>query len=76
MLGVVAIDEILHNAAALEDPDLSAVGVGVGQGWDSAVRVDSCEPGRFLLVDGHIDFAGREGQAELCQRDADFDAVW
>lgn len=58
MLGVVAVDEILHDAAAFEDADFFAVGVGVGQGWDAAVRVDGCEPGRFLLVGGHVDFAG------------------
>lgn len=44
MLGVVAVDEVLHDAAALENVDLFAVGVDVGQGWNAAVRVDGCEP--------------------------------
>lgn len=75
MLGVVSVNKILHNAAAFENADFFAVGVSVGQGWDAAVRVDGCEPGRFLLVGGHVDFAGRVGQAELFQCNADLDAI-
>ena len=76
MLGVVAVDEILHDATTFEDAVLFAVGVGVGQGWDAAVWVDGCEPGRFLLVARHVDLAGGVGEAELCQSDADLDAIW
>ena len=76
IVGVVSVDEILHDAAAFEDADLFAVGMGVGQGWDAAVGVDGCEPGRFLLIGGHVDLAGGVWKAEFCQSDADLDAIW
>lgn len=75
MLRVVLVDEVLHDAAAFEDADRLAVGVHVGQGWDAAVGVDGGEPGRFLLVGRGVYFADRVGEVELCESDADFDAV-
>lgn len=74
--GVVSVDEILHDAAAFEDADFLPVGVGVCQGGNAAVWVDGREPGGFLLVRAHVDFTRRVWEAELGERNTDFDAVW
>lgn len=44
MVSVVALDEVLHNRAALKQTDELAVGKGVGQGRDAAIGVDLEEP--------------------------------
>jgi hypothetical protein len=58
VLGVVAVDEVLHNAAAFEQADRLAVGESVRQSWDAAVGVDVEEP--LLLL-----CAGVEERCEL-----------
>ena len=44
MLGVVLLDEILHDTARFEEPDGLPVREGVRQGGYPAIRVDGEEP--------------------------------
>lgn len=46
MVPIVALDEVEHDAATLEEADHLAVGVLVRHGGDAAVGVDVEEPGR------------------------------
>ena len=57
-LRVVAVDEVLHDGAALKEIDLLAVGELVGDGGDAAIRVDLAEPG--LLLGVFANFNGME----------------
>ena len=75
VLGVVRIDKILHDAAAFEDVYLVSVGVSVCQCGDSAVGIDGGEPGRFLLVGGHVYLLGFVRKSKFGEGGADFDAV-
>jgi hypothetical protein len=50
VVGIVALDEVLHDGARLEQVDGLAVGEGVGQGGNAAIGVDGEEPGLFLRV--------------------------
>lgn len=44
MVGIISVDEILHDGAALEQADLLAIGEGVRQGWNTPIGVDVEEP--------------------------------
>ena len=37
---VISLDQVLHDAAAFENADFFAVGEGVGDGGDSAIRIN------------------------------------
>lgn len=52
---VVAIDEVLKDGARLKDANGLAIGVSIGQGGDTAIRVDLNEPRLFLGVLGDVD---------------------
>jgi len=75
VLGVVCVDEVLHYAAAFEDVDFFSIGVSVCQCGNSAVGVYRGEPGRFLLVGGHVYLVDFVGETELGESNADFYAV-
>jgi vesicle coat complex subunit len=59
VLGIVAINKVLHDASTLEQSDRLAIRERVGQGGDAAIGVDGEEP-RFLL--------GTVGSVELSVR--------
>ena len=44
MVGVIAVDEILHDRTTLEQADGASVGKGVRQGGNASVGVDVEEP--------------------------------
>lgn len=75
VLGIILVDEVLLDAATLEQADLFPVGEGVGEGGDTAVGVDLEEPRLFLLVFGDVDFGHFVRDAELLEGDRDFDPV-
>ena len=54
MLRVVAVDQVLHDGAALKQADGRAVGEGVGQRGDAAVGVDLKEPGLLWAGTGGL----------------------
>jgi hypothetical protein len=56
VLRVIALDQILHDTSRLEEVDRLAIGKGVGQGGDPAVRIDGTEPGLLLRVFADVDF--------------------
>ncbi len=72
---VVLLDQILEDAAGLEDADRLAVGEGVGDGRDAPVRVDLEEPRLLLSVGRDVDVLNLVGQAELLERHRDLDPV-
>jgi hypothetical protein len=53
---VVAIHEVLHDATGFEEVDSLAVSKGVGECWDTAIGIDSTEPGLLLGVFADVDF--------------------
>jgi hypothetical protein len=62
VLCVVALNEVLHDATALEEIDSLAISEGVGQSWDSSIGVDGSEPGLFLGVFADVDFVDFVGE--------------
>lgn len=50
MLAIIPIDEVLHNAPALENANRLAIGELIRQSRDAAVGIDLQEPGFFLCV--------------------------
>jgi hypothetical protein len=62
VLRVVAVDQVLHDGAALKQADGRPVGEGVGQRGDAAVGVDLEEPG--LLWAGRGGLANKVSHAQ------------
>lgn len=63
VLGIVLLDEVLHDAPRLEQPDRLAIVECVRQRGNAAVGVDVEKPGLFLHVLRHLDFVGRVREA-------------
>ena len=64
---VVALDEVLHDGAGLEERNGRAVLELVGKGGDAAVGVDFEEPRLFLDVFGDVDCGYLEGVLVRCE---------
>ena len=62
VLGVVTLNEILHDASRLEQVDGLAIGELVGQGRNAAIGVDGEEPVLLLRVLGNIDLLNLVGK--------------
>jgi hypothetical protein len=62
VIRIVSLNQVLHDASRLEEIDRLAIGKGVGQGGDPAIRVDGAEPGLLLGVFADIDFVDFVGQ--------------
>lgn len=76
MVLVVRIDEVLQDGAGLKHVDRLAVLEGaVGDGGHAAVRIDGEEPRLLLHARVEIDFLDGVREAELLERDRDFDPV-
>lgn len=50
MLGVILLDQVLHDGAGLEKADGLTIGEGVRQRWDPSIRIDFKEPWLFLSI--------------------------
>lgn len=44
VISIIAVDEVLHDGAALEQADRAAISEGIRQGRDTPVGVDIQEP--------------------------------
>lgn len=76
MVLVVRINEVLQDGTGLKHADRLAVREGaVGDGGHAAVRIDGEEPWLFLHARLEIDFLDGVREAELLERDRDFDPV-
>ena len=71
VLGVVPLDEVLHDTSALKEIDRLSVRKSIRQCGDPPVGVDFQEPWLFLCVFGELDFvhfvwqAGTWGAGQL-----------
>ncbi len=75
MVRVVLVGQVCEDAAGLEQADLLAIREGVCQGRDAAVGVDFQKPRLLLPVGRDVDVFGLVRDAELFERDGDFDPV-
>ena len=64
MLGVVLVDEVLHDTTGFKEADGMTVGEGVCEGGDAAVRVYGEEPRFFLGTLLDVDFVSFVREAE------------
>lgn len=55
MILVVSSNEVFQNSTALEDADLLAILVKIGQGRNAAVGVDFDKPGLLVLLGEYVD---------------------
>jgi hypothetical protein len=58
VLGIVALDQVLHDASRLEQVDGLAISELVGQGGYAAIGVDGKEPILLLGVLANVDLFG------------------
>jgi len=81
VLGVEAFEEVLDNASTLEHVDRAAIGTGMDQGRNAAIRVYLQIPVRLLFLNLEVEgvdtvielFAQvRVGCLEFLERDRDF----
>ena len=55
MLGIVSLDDISHDTTRLEEVNLLSIGKGIGECWNTAIRVDGEEVWLLLLVLAKVD---------------------
>lgn len=65
VLCIVALDEVLHDATALEEVDRFAISEGICQSWNPAIRVDGSKPGLLLGVLADVDFLDFVGETGM-----------
>lgn len=75
MLSIVAVDEVLHYAAAFEHADFFAIWEDVCDGGDPGIRVDCFEPGCLLLVCRDVDLAYGVREAQFFKGNTDLNTV-
>ena len=56
MLGVVLLNEVLHDRSRFEEPDTFSIGESVCESGNSTIGVDIKEPLLFLSVFGNVHF--------------------
>ena len=57
MIFIISRDEILHNTPTLKYPDRLPVRERIGDGWNSAIRIDFEEPGLLLSAFAELDLS-------------------
>ena len=70
LLGVVLVDEVEQDRAAL--PDHKVAVLVVDERGDASIRVELCVFGRFVLLLGEVEVDGLVGQSERFEHHRDF----
>lgn len=58
VLGIIPLDQVLHDASRLEEVDRLSVGEFISQGRNASIGVNLEEPRLLLCVFAYVDFVG------------------
>lgn len=65
VISIVTLDQVLHNASGFEQVDRLAIRKLVGEGWNTAIGVDSEEPILLLCILADVDLLNFVGKSVI-----------